>query len=86
MNSTQQILQRLARLEAAAGNDDDQKLGTVAVANRYDTSVRTVDRWTKDPALDFPQPMFINKRKYWSLNALKQWDRKQSARGRGRHE
>ena len=81
MNNTQQILQRLARLEAAAG-DDDQKLGTNAVATRYDTTTRTIDRWTKDPALDFPRPMVVNRRKLWSLNELKQWDRKQIARGR----
>lgn len=87
MNSTQQILQRLARLEAAIGADDaDQKLSTAAVAARYDAVVRTIDRWVKTPTLGFPQPMYINGRKFWSLNALKQWDHEQARRGRGHAE
>jgi hypothetical protein len=53
----------------------DRYLPTAEVAHRYSTSTRSVDRWAGDPQLDFPKPFYINGRKFWSLNALRAWDR-----------
>jgi hypothetical protein len=53
----------------------DRYLPTAEVAHRYLTSTRSVDRWAGDPQLDFPKPFYINGRKFWSLNALRAWDR-----------
>ena len=42
-----------------------------AVAERYgDIDPRTLDRWLADPALDFPQPIRINRQPYWLENDL----------------
>jgi predicted DNA-binding transcriptional regulator AlpA len=50
-----------------------RKLGTRAVAERFGVSTRSVDRWTADPALAFPQPMHINGRKYWDEGEIVAW-------------
>jgi hypothetical protein len=84
------ILERLDIIEATVGighngdppvsvhlDDDyslDRRLPTVAVAQRYDVSVRTVDRWAEDPVLKFPKPLVINRRRYWILRQLRAWD------------
>jgi hypothetical protein len=78
---TDEILRRLDALEeqvaepGAGVHDDDRRLPTSAVAIKYQTSTRTVERWTADPKLGFPQPIYINGRKFWSLNELRAWDR-----------
>jgi hypothetical protein len=76
---TQQILQRLNALEAAIGQpvaEPEQHLPTTAVARRYNVTPRSVDRWVDDPDLGFPKPVIMNKRKYWSIRALVDYDRK----------
>jgi hypothetical protein len=52
-----------------------ERLPTGAVAQRYGVSVRCVDRWWKDPDLNFPQPIFIKERKYWAVTDLEIWER-----------
>jgi hypothetical protein len=50
------------------------------VWKRYDTSDRTLDRWISNPALEFPKPIIINNRRYFSEPALSAWERKQAVR------
>jgi hypothetical protein len=72
------ILTRLDAIEAAISADDDdsdKNLPTTLVADRYAVTTRSVERWAEDPALGFPPPIYINRRKFWSLNALKRFDR-----------
>jgi predicted DNA-binding transcriptional regulator AlpA len=54
-------------------------LPTRQVCERYGISDRTLARWERDPDLRFPQPMTINKRKFYSENALTAFDRAQVA-------
>lgn len=56
-----------------------QLLPTRAVCRRYGVSDRTVARWERDPDLQFPQPVTINKRKYYDASALTAFDRAQAA-------
>jgi predicted DNA-binding transcriptional regulator AlpA len=63
-----------AGLTRGPPSDDDRYLTTREVAGRYSASTRSIDRWVADSALGFPQPFYINQRKYWSLRALSQWD------------
>ena len=80
------ILRRLGAIEerilgsgaVALDEGNDQRLPTTAVARRYLTSTRTIERWTVDPELDFPQPIYINGRKFWSLHELQMWDRQRA--------
>ena len=54
---------------------------TKQVCQRYNGIVpRTVDRWVKDPELNFPKPKMINGRRYWRLTELEQWERARAAR------
>ena len=57
-----------------------QKLPTQKVADRYGVSRRSVERWEDDPDLGFPQAMIINRRKYFDLAELEQWERRRAGR------
>jgi hypothetical protein len=47
------------------------------VGERYGRSVKTIERWEKDPALGFPPVIYLRKRRYRSAAALDAWDAKQ---------
>jgi hypothetical protein len=55
--------------------DSTARLPTGGVAAKFNVTPRSVDRWWKNPELNFPQPIFINGRKYWSLAELERWER-----------
>jgi hypothetical protein len=57
-----------------------RKLPTRLVSARYDVSDRTISRWERDPDLKFPQPLIINKRKYYAEDELTAWDRANAGR------
>ena len=46
-------------------NDDTDLIPTYAVGDYFGRGSRTVQRWQRDPELNFPQPIVIRKRKYW---------------------
>jgi hypothetical protein len=50
------------------------------VAERYNVTTRTVVRWENDPDLRFPQPIEINKRRYYHEAELTAWDRANASR------
>jgi predicted DNA-binding transcriptional regulator AlpA len=55
-----------------------RKLTTRAVQKRYnEVADRTIDRWVK--AGIFPQPMRINKIRYWDEDEVEQYDRERMA-------
>jgi hypothetical protein len=49
------------------------------VCARYEITDRTLDRWLADPAMNFPRPLIINKRRYFSDSELVAWERKRAA-------
>jgi hypothetical protein len=49
------------------------------VGERYGRSVKTLERWEKDPELGFPPVIYLRKRRYRSAAALDAWDAKQRA-------
>jgi hypothetical protein len=55
------------------------------VALRYDTTTRTIDRWSEDPALEFPVPLNINGRVYFSEPELIEWERQQAVKAISTH-
>ena len=49
-------------------------------SRRYnDCSVKTIERWGKNPTLNFPVEIDINGRKYRRLSALEAWERERAA-------
>jgi hypothetical protein len=57
---------------------EDCRLPTVAVAKRLGVHVRTVERWYEDAKyakLNFPKPEIVNRRRYWWLSQLREWER-----------
>jgi hypothetical protein len=50
-----------------------------AIRERYEISDRTLDRWLADPAMNFPRPLVINRRRYFSDAELTEWERKRAA-------
>ena len=58
--------------------ESSARLPTGDVAARYSVTTRSIDRWWKDPELAFPQPIYINDRKYWSLAELENWERERA--------
>jgi len=71
------VLERLERIEAVAGIGK-RKLADRQVAQRYDVSVRTLERWDLKPELGFPKPIRINGRRYRDLAELEAWERAQA--------
>jgi hypothetical protein len=62
-------------------SDPDQLLGMRSVANRFDSTPRTIDRWLEDPKIGFPQPdMRIGIRRFWRLGTVIQWEKERMAR------
>jgi predicted DNA-binding transcriptional regulator AlpA len=52
-----------------------QKLRKRQVAKKYDCNPRTIERWTNDPQLNFPKPIYIGRSPLWDLEELEAWDK-----------
>lgn len=48
------------------------------VRERYQKSHVTIWRWVRDPDLNFPQPIQINRLNYWRLADLEAWEAAQA--------
>jgi hypothetical protein len=60
-------------------DDGGTLLRSGKVAKRYNVTVRTIDRWQKNPALNFPEYIEINGQRYWYEGRLNEWDRQRPA-------
>jgi predicted DNA-binding transcriptional regulator AlpA len=49
-----------------------QKLRKRQVAERYQHNIRTIERWTADPTLNFPKPIYIGRNPLWDLEEIEQ--------------
>jgi DNA-binding transcriptional MerR regulator len=61
-----------------------QKLTSRALQQRYGVVDRTIDRWTEAGIL--PEPMRINKVRYWDEQEIERLDRERSAKAIGATE
>jgi hypothetical protein len=52
-----------------------RRLPTRLVCIRYCVCSKTIDRWVANPKLQFPQPQWINDRRYWDEAELDAFDR-----------
>jgi hypothetical protein len=58
-----------------------RKLTQTQVGKRYaDRNPRTINRWTRDPKLNFPKPFYVGRTPFWDEDTLEQWDRERPDR------
>lgn len=57
-----------------------RKIPVKKVAERFGVTVRTIDRWIVDEDLGFPDPIYINKRRYVDEEQLECWERARASR------
>jgi hypothetical protein len=61
--------------------NDDIYLTASQVRARYgDVSDMALWRWLHDERMSFPQPLLINRRRYWKLSDLLRWEAEQASR------
>jgi hypothetical protein len=63
---------------------DEDDIGPIQprseTAREFRKTARTLERWERDPALNFPKALKINGMKYDAVRKLQQWKREQAAR------
>jgi predicted DNA-binding transcriptional regulator AlpA len=55
------------------------RLPSRAVRERYQVTNRTLDRWILNEKLGFPKPIMINGRRYWDEAEIVEWERSRAA-------
>jgi predicted DNA-binding transcriptional regulator AlpA len=58
----------------------DKYLSAPQVCARYGVSLQSLWRWLKSPDLNFPKPIYISRYRYFSVNALLDWERDRATR------
>jgi predicted DNA-binding transcriptional regulator AlpA len=53
--------------------DPRKLISKATTAATVDSSEATVDRWRKDPAMDFPVPVNINNKLFWYQDEVAEW-------------
>lgn len=58
---------------------DDVYLSSNQVRKRYgETSDMSFWRWLNNAKMNFPKPIFIQRRRFWRLSDLVQWERQRA--------
>jgi predicted DNA-binding transcriptional regulator AlpA len=74
----------MARPERRTTTGDDRVfLPASQVWGRYGVSEMSINRWLRNPKLNFPKPIYIGRFRYWRLSDLTRWERERAA-GSGR--
>jgi predicted DNA-binding transcriptional regulator AlpA len=51
-------------------------LTSAQVRGRYGAiSAMALWRWLRDPRMDFPQPIYFGRLRFWRVNDLEEWER-----------
>ena len=53
---------------------DDRRIPASQIPLRFGISSRTFERWLRDPALNFPRPIVINRVRFFSVAELRAWE------------
>jgi predicted DNA-binding transcriptional regulator AlpA len=63
----------------AHGDDGTtQLISARKVQERFAIADRTLDKWLINKSLNFPRPVYINKRKYFRKCEIFEWERQQA--------
>ncbi len=50
------------------------------VWERYGVTAMTLYRWLRDERMNFPQPTYLGRFRYWRLSDLQAWERSRSSK------
>jgi hypothetical protein len=80
----ERVLQPARRSRAyhrlASTTDPEFHLTTELLAARLGVTIRSVDRWARDPRLEFPSPdLVVFRRKYWKRATIEAWEERRRA-------
>jgi predicted DNA-binding transcriptional regulator AlpA len=64
-----------------ADEADECYLPGPKVSARYDVSDMTIYRWIRDERMQFPQPHYFGRLRYWKLSDLMSWERQRANSG-----
>jgi len=59
----------------SAESDPENFLPARRVWERYGVTDMTIHRWIRDERMNFPQPVYIGRFRYWKLAELQVWER-----------
>jgi predicted DNA-binding transcriptional regulator AlpA len=60
---------------------EDNLITSAQLKARYgNISDMTLHRWERDERMSFPQPLRINKRKYFSLSQIVEWEKRRATK------
>lgn len=51
----------------------EKMLTTSEIADRLGISGMTVERWLRDPDVQFPRPRQVKRRRFWSESEIADW-------------
>lgn len=60
--------------------NEERYLTARQTRERYSVSEMSLHRWLKNSNLNFPKPIYINRRRYWRESDLIEWERAQAGR------
>ena len=64
--------------------DQSKKVPAKVICARFgDITPMTLWRWLKDPNMNFPQPIVINRRRYFELSEIEAWERNRASQAQG---
>jgi predicted DNA-binding transcriptional regulator AlpA len=73
-------MQVQSALEAQA-SPTDVFLTSVQVRKRYgNVADMTLHRWLRDERMEFPQPVYFGRLRFWKLSDLESWERSSATR------
>jgi predicted DNA-binding transcriptional regulator AlpA len=75
-----QIVEIEVDVQTMSNEDAGPLLPMRELCARYKVHARTIDRWLDDKELDFPDPIYINNRRYWRLRRLEAFERQRPLR------
>jgi len=62
--------------------EQDVYLTSAKVCKRYDNiNTVTLQRWVRNPELEFPQPLVVGRRWYFKVSELEEWEKRHRGKG-----
>ncbi len=59
---------------------EPRRLSARKVWERFDVTDRTLSRWVADPRLQFPQPIVVNRRRYFAEDEIEAFEQRRKAK------